>query len=766
MALLGKQHKSDNSINARSAATFSARTGGLRLSGLWRSVFGIVTVSLALLSALATFLVLANFVPIVPTREIILVLFSVNGVLVAILVILVGVETYRLIRARRAGVAASGLHVRIVGLFAFVAAAPAILVAFVGWLTLERGIDISFSRTIKDLLTTSVEVSKAYQEFQCRAMGREVRLMAADMGRARQAYDQAPDVFRDFMRSRSYFLGFFVAMMLKDDGTVIERIDNVSLPDVLTPKSTEFNAASDSQDGVCLFPEQGNLFRAVVKIPSFEDVYLLVARPVDPKALSFPKEAERAARYYDALAEGKLSVQIAFASMYTLISLILLLSAVWIGLSFANWLIAPIRRLIFATDQVATGNYDVQVPVLQGEGDLGHLGETFNKMTAELRLQTQSLQKANNLMDRRRRFTEAVLSGVSAGVIGLDANGLVTVLNPSAERILGRTHEELIGKLMSEAVPVLADYLPEPSSERTRPSQGQVNMINAQGERTLSVRVTSEQANETDRGAIVTLDDITDLVTAQRTSAWADVARRIAHEIKNPLTPIQLSAERIRRKYGKVIETDREIFDQCTDTIIRQVDDIKRMVDEFSSFARMPKPLPETEDVAGVVRQVLFLMRVAHPAIQFIEHLPDHKLTANFDRRLIAQALTNIVKNATEGIGAVPAAERGLSRIEVDVALSDKNILTIDVSDTGKGFPVEARQRLLEPYMTTREGGTGLGLPIVGKILEDHGGGIELLDRADGKRGARVRMWFPVEGVKKNEDDATGQRASKEEERA
>lgn len=766
MALFARRSRTAHADNLKTSPVPAGRSDGLRLSGVWRSLFGIITVSLALLSALATFLVLANFLPIVPTREIVLTLFTINGVLVATLVVLVGMEAIRLLRAWRAGVAASALHVRIVGLFAFVAAAPAILVAFVGWLTLERGIDISFSRTIKDLLTTSVDVAKAYQEFQCRAMGREVRLMAADIGRARQAYDQAPDVFRDFMRSRSYFLGFFVAMMLKNDGTIIERVDNVTLPDVLTPKPSEFDAASDSPDGVCLFPEQGNLFRAVVKIPSFDDVFLLVARPVDPKALSFPQQAERASRYYDALAEGKLGVQIAFASMYTLISLILLLSAVWIGLSFANWLIAPIRRLIFATDQVATGNYDVQVPVLQGEGDLGHLGETFNKMTSELRLQTQSLQQANDLMDRRRRFTEAVLSGVSAGVIGLDDHGRVTVLNPSAERILGRRHDELIGTLLSETVPELADFLPDERTERARTAQGQVNMINQQGERTLTVRVTGEQSGEANHGSIVTLDDISDLVTAQRTSAWADVARRIAHEIKNPLTPIQLSAERIRRKYGKVIVTDRDVFDQCTDTIIRQVDDIKRMVDEFSSFARMPKPLPETEDVAGVVRQVLFLMRVAHPAIQFVEHLPERHVTANFDRRLIAQALTNIVKNATEGISAVPMAERGQARIDVDVTLSDNGILSIDISDTGKGFPVEARQRLLEPYMTTREGGTGLGLPIVGKILEDHGGGIELLDRADGKRGARVRMWFPAEGMKSNDTETPRAMTAKEEERA
>ena len=731
-----------------SARRLAGQRQGVRLSAVWRSAFGIVIVLLALMSALATFLVLANFLPVVPTRDVVFGLFSVNGILIGILLIMVSFEAYRLLRARRAGVAGSALHVRIVALFAFVAAAPAVLVAIVGWLTLERGIDISFSGQIKELLQTSVGVARAYQEFQCRAIGREVRLMAADIGQAKPIFDQNPTGFHDFMKSRSYFLGFFVAVILKPDGTAMERIDNVAVPDLKLPRAEEFAAAEESGDGICLLQADSNIFRALVKVPGFDAQYLMVARTIDPKALQFPQQAELAVQYYDALANQKLGVQIAFASMYALISVILLLSAVWIGLSFANWLVAPIRRLIFATDQVASGNYDVRVPVTGSEGDLGHLGETFNKMASELSHQTEDLQAANALMDSRRRFTEAVLSGVSAGVIGLDDEGKVTVLNPSAENLLGEASTTLLGQNLALAIPAFAEFIDPVLVDRGRPVQGQIAFGESGRERTLTVRVTSEQAGGqtagSQRGAIVTLDDITDLVTAQRTSAWADVARRIAHEIKNPLTPIQLSAERIRRKYGKVITTDREIFDQCTDTIIRQVDDIKRMVDEFSSFARMPKPLPEVDDVASVIRQVLFLMRVAHPDIVFTDQIPPDLVRASFDRRLISQALTNIVKNATEAIMAVPVAERGEGQIEVSVDLTQPDILAIDVSDNGKGFPVESRQRLLEPYMTTRVGGTGLGLAIVGKIFEEHGGGVELLDRMDGGRGGRVRLWFPI----------------------
>jgi two-component system nitrogen regulation sensor histidine kinase NtrY len=339
---------------------------------------------------------------------------------------------------------------------------------------------------------------------------------------------------------------------------------------------------------------------------------------------------------------------------------------------------------------------------------------------------------------------EAVLSGVSAGVIGIDSHGLITIVNPSSEALLDAGRNELLGQPITEVLPEISQLLAEAKAGRLRLIQEQVPISRKSRDRTLNVRVTSEQARGEEKGFIVTLDDITDLVTAQRTSAWADVARRIAHEIKNPLTPIQLSAERIRRKYGKNITQDREVFDQCTDTIIRQVDDIKRMVDEFSSFARMPKPTMNAEDVGDTVRQIIFMMRTAHPEITFRATFPDEPVVANFDRRLLSQAVQNIVKNATEAIAAVPEEARGEQLIEVSVARRDETIV-VDVSDTGKGFPAEGRQRLLEPYMTTREGGTGLGLAIVGKVLEEHGGGIELLDNPVG-RGGLVRLHFPEQG--------------------
>src|SRR6202030_3056775 len=451
---------------------------------------------------------------------------------------------------------------------------------------------------------------------------------------------------------------------------------------------------------------------------------------------------------YSSMEDRRFGVQVAFALMYAVIALILLLSSVWLGLNFANWLAAPIRRLISAADLVASGNLNVKVPLRRSEGDLANLSESFNKMTDELRSQHEDIVGARDQIDQRRRFTEAVLSGVGAGVVGLDTKGRVTIINRSAERLLSRTQTDLIGVTIGGQIPEIAPLVDQALAGEER-VLGTVKLMRGGRERTINVRVTTEASSDSEHGYVVTLDDITELVSAQRTSAWADVARRIAHEIKNPLTPIQLSAERLRRKYASVITEDGGVFKQCTDTIVRQVDDIKRMVDEFSRFARMPKPVMTEEDVADTVRQAVFLLRVAHPDIDFEVDLPGEAIPARFDRRVHSQALANIVKNATEAIGAVPPDQLGRGKIIVSPRREGKDIV-IDVIDNGIGLPKENRARLLEPYVTTREKGTGLGLAIVGRILEEHGGRIELRDAAEkipGARGAWMQLRIAAESV-------------------
>jgi two-component system nitrogen regulation sensor histidine kinase NtrY len=491
-------------------------------------------------------------------------------------------------------------------------------------------------------------------------------------------------------------------------------------------------------------------------------MYLYVARLLDPRVVQQLRATQESVGEYANLEARRLGIQIAFALMFAVIALIVLLSSAWIGLDFANRLVAPIRRLIGAANLVSTGNLQVQVPIRRSEGDLAQLGETFNTMTQELRTQHDDIVRARDVIDSRRRFTEAVLAGASAGVIGVNAEGCITILNRSAERLIARPENEALGRPLAEVAPELAEIFQAARNGNQRLVQRQVTVSRDAQERNFSVRVTSEQAAESEHGYVITIDDITELVLAQRSSAWADIAQRIAHEIKNPLTPIQLSAERLRRKYGKVIVEDAAVFEQCTETIVRQVDDIKRMVDEFSRFARMPKAVIAAEDVADTVRQVVFLMRVGHPDIDYEVGLPAETMPARFDRRLISQALTNIVKNATEAIGAVPPAELGRGRITVSARHDGKDVV-IDVVDNGIGLPKENRARLLEPYVTTREKGTGLGLAIVGRILEEHGGHIELRDASEkvvGARGAWMQLRFAAEMIDAAAAPAEPQRAT------
>jgi len=718
---------------------------------------GGIIVVLALVSALLTFLVLSGATPIAPVHEVVIGVFVLNALLILALLVVVVFEAAVLIRARKAGAAAAGLHVRIVGLFSFIAALPAILVAVIATVTIERGLEPWFSDRMRDAIFKSVEVADAYAASQCKSLGREIRVLADDLTRAKPAFDVDRKWFDNFMTARATALGLPVAAIMQPPDKTVVRANIDVLKDPPKPDQAAFDDASASPDPICVIPRAGRIFGALVKLPVYDGNFLYIAREVDPLAVEFPAVARGAAVEYLSIDARRKGVQIAFASMYGLIALILLLSAIWLGLSFANRLVAPIRRMIHAADQVSSGNFYVQVPIKRSEGDLAHLGETFNKMTAELRRQRDGLVTASEVIDRRRRFTETVLSGVSSGVLSLDNEGHITIINRSAESLIG-TGGRLLGKPIAEIAPEVASFVADALQGRQRQSSGQVTISRAGRDRVVNIRAVHE-GEGINAGLVVTLDDITDLVSAQRTAAWADVARRIAHEIKNPLTPIQLSAERIKRRFGKVIIEGKEVFDQCTDTIVRQVEDIRRMVDEFSSFARMPKPALLREDIVETVRQIVFLWRVGNPETTIEESLPAEAMQARFDRRLISQALTNVIKNATEAIEAVPPDERGQGLIQVQFERWADGRIVIDVTDNGKGLPADQRQKLLEPYMTTREGGTGLGLAIVGKILEDHGGGIELLDRPDGARGARIRLWFPETGPVQEADN--GEEAAK-----
>ncbi len=704
-------------------------------------------VAIALLSALLTFMVLTGLTPLEPTRQVVRTFLMINAATILLLVAIIVREVWQMVQARRRGRAAARLHVQIVSLFSILAVLPAVLVAIVANVTIERGLDRLFSGPTREVIQNSLIIARAYTYEHAQLIRGDILGMASDLWRARQLYDQDPKSFQEFLTANAGQRNLPGAMLIDKDGKVLVTAQTGIKQDFTAPPPDFLSNVNESEPQIAVFPE-ANYVAAVIRLRSFNDTFLYVARLLDPRVVAQLKQTETSVAEYAQIESRRLGIQVAFALMFAVIALTILMASVLIGLNFANWLVSPIRRLMTAASDVSTGNLSVQVAVVKSGGDLAQLGETFNKMTHELRTQRHELVNASELIDSRRRFIEAVLSSASAGIIGVDASGSVGILNRSAEKLIGHAESETLDHPLSDVLPELDEMMKAAREGTQRLVQGNVTILRDGNERNLSVRVSAEQTSQSRDSYIITLDDITDLVSAQRTSAWGDVARRIAHEIKNPLTPIQLSAERIRRKFGKTITEDKLVFDQCTDTIIRQVDDIRRMVDEFSRFARMPKPVIEGEDVADIVRQAVFLMKVPHPELDIEAEIKEDPLKAQFDRRLISQAVTNIIKNATEAIEQVPAGELGKGRIDVISQRENEDIL-IDVIDNGIGLPKVARQRLLEPYVTTRAKGTGLGLAIVGRVLEDHGGRIELKDASDfrpGQRGAWMRLRFSVTG--------------------
>ena len=711
-------------------------------------------VGLALLSTLLTFVVLTGLTQIVPTRVVVVSFLLINGATILLLVGIIVREVWLVMQARRRGRAAARLHIQIVSLFSIIAVLPAVLVAAVANITIDRGLDRLFSGPTREVIQNSLIIAHAYVQEHAQAIRGDILGMANDLTNARPLFDQDRGTFRQLLTGSAASRNLPGAMLIDKERNVLESAQTGISLAFTTPAPEFLNNVDENEPQIAVFPE-ANYVAAVVRLRAFNDTFLYVARLLDPRVVAQLRQTEASVAEYAEIESRRLGIQVNFALMFAVIALTILMASVLIGLNFANSLVAPIRRLMSAANIVSTGDLHVQVPVHGSEGDLAQLGETFNKMTHELRTQRDELVNASELIDSRRRFIEAVLSSASAGIIGVDASGSVGILNRSAEKLIGHAESETLDHPLSDVLPELDDMMKKAREGAQKLVQGQITVLRDGHERNLSVRVSAEQTSHSRDSYIITLDDITELVSAQRTSAWADVARRIAHEIKNPLTPIQLSAERIRRKFGRVITEDKAIFEQCTDTIVRQVDDIRRMVDEFSRFARMPKPVIEGEDVADTVRQAVFLMRVGHPDIDIEAEIREEPMRAQFDRRLISQALTNIIKNATEAIEAVPAEQLGKGRIEVIAVREDDDIL-IDVIDNGIGLPKVSRARLLEPYVTTREKGTGLGLAIVGRVLEDHGGRIELNDAADirpGQRGAWMRLRFAVSGHAKVEKE-------------
>lgn len=708
---------------------------------------------LALASASATFFVLLGFTSIEPTQQVIVWALVINGLLLLTVATAVGWEIGRLWMARRRGEAGARLHIRIVALFALVAVTPAILVAIVANITFAQGADHWFSSRTQQVVGASRDVAEQYIDAQLSSLREVVAFMTQDIDSRRSQYlADDPEPFQSFLDALPGAYGV-PGIFLVDEAGEAAALAAYSATAELPPPPPGFAEAVTNASDILVIPpqvvttEDGSLkaFAAGISVlDNYDGLLLYVVAEFNPQAVNYMQvAAENTAAYEDLLAVRS-GMQLVFGLIYFGVALMVLAAAVWMGLSVASRLVSPIGRLISAADDVAQGHLSVELPVNDSDGELATLSESFNKMTHQLAGQRSELITASDQIDSRRRFIEAVLSGVTAGVIGVDADGSVTVVNRSATAMVGGDGAAMVGARAADLVPELSPVLSMAANDRRLEHRDQISILRDGRSRTINVRVTTERASGKAIGYVITLDDITDLLTAQRTSVWADVARRIAHEIKNPLTPIQLSAERLRRKFGSVIEEDRDIFDQCTDTIIRQVGDIGRMVDEFSSFARMPKPSLEIVDVRASLRDAVFLMQMGSPAVDVTVELPEAPMTGKFDVRLLSQVITNLIKNGVEAIEASAETEKGM--VLVRGAVDEANV-TIDVIDNGIGLPNQNRQMLLEPYMTTREKGTGLGLAIVRKIVEEHAGTIELLDApsvAAGGHGAMMRLTFPL----------------------
>ena len=717
---------------------------------------GLVIMVLSLCSGLATYLVLTGLTPIVPTHTVVVAVLLINLALVLAMVGIIAWQVTGLWLAKRRHVAGAQLHVRIVSLFSVIAVVPAILLAVFASVSLDRGLDHWFSVRTKSIIQNSIDVATAYLQEHGQVIRADTVGMAKDIDEAVELVRTQPQGFGNFLQAQAAIRALPAAYLIDGSGKILATAASTPEMPYRPPPKEAMELAKKGQV-IVIAPGQTSLVGAIKSLNNFNDTYLYVIRPVNARVLQQLRATRANVAEYQLLEQRRAGVQVAFGLMYVAIALTLLLSAIWIGMWFANRLVAPIGQLMGAAQDISQGNLGVEVDVNPADGDLATLGTTFNTMASELKSQRDELVGANATLDERNRFMEAVLSGVTAGIVGVDADGTINLVNRSAETLLGIKEARLSGKKLAEVVPEFGPHLKRAQKQGRRLATDQVTLRRAGSERNFAVRVTSEGAGQ---GYVVTFDDITELVSAQRSTAWADIARRIAHEIKNPLTPIQLSAERIRRKYGDSITKDRAIFDQCTDTIIRQVSDIGRMVDEFSAFARMPKPVMELHDVREIVREAVFLFQVSRPDIEFELDLPEKPVVTMSDQRLLTQAVTNLVKNASEAIdSAVEAdpARAGTGHITAKVA-SKGDRVHITVIDNGCGLPKENRERLVEPYMTTRVKGTGLGLAIVQRITEQHGGKLQLADapKRNGKsEGASVRMDLPIMGREELETGET-----------
>lgn len=700
----------------------------------------------AIVSGLATYVAISGAPPYGSDVRTILILLNLDLVLLLLLGLIIARRLVALYMQRRQGSAGSRLHLRLVALFGLVASAPAILVAVFSVVFLSNGLEAWFSERVRSALENSLAVAEAYLAEHKENVRADALAMAADIDRETGFLLDPTERLRQVVNAQAAVRSLTEAVVFDSTGLVLARAGLSFTMDMaieqLPPDALE---QADLGEVVTFTSDTDDRVRALVRLDGLGDVYLFVGRFVDATVLGSMERTQALVAEYQLLERQRSGIQVTSALIFGIVALLLLFAAVWIGLTLANELAAPISRLIDAADRVRGGDLSARVPEGPEADEIDVLSRAFNRMTSQLESQRAELVAANQQLDERRRFTEAVLTGVTAGVLGLDAEGRVVLPNRSAIEFLGG--DDVLGQRLDELVPELAPILARAATGDVPVVTEQVSVRRGQTQRILLVRVTALHDQEGIDGFVVTFDDVTELLSAQRQAAWAEVARRIAHEVKNPLTPIRLSAERLSRKYLPQIGEGREAFAGAVDTIIRQVDSIGRLIGEFSAFARMPAPVLREESLADLAREALLLQQGAWPKLTFRLELPDgDPVPLLCDGQKVTQALTNLLQNAVDALSErseVPPDRPGTVVLRVT---RQTGSIVIEVEDDGPGLPEGDRQRLLEPYVTSRARGTGLGLAIVRKIMEEHGGRVELADRRLG--GAIVRLIFPETAVR------------------
>ncbi|NNL17270.1 MAG: PAS domain-containing sensor histidine kinase [Boseongicola sp.] len=720
----------------------------------------LVVVVLGPVLALATFMVLGPLDRQTSALSLRLVLLA-DLVYVLVVAALVFARIASMIAARRAKSAGSRLHLRLTGVFAIIALIPTVTVAVFAGLTINIGLEGWFSERVRGVVGASLSAAEAYQEDQRRDLSEDANALAAYLNSARTRSVFVSDAeLRQLLGQGQGQIqrGLREAYVIDGTGEIRTRGERSYLFDFEDPGADTIALAREGQT-VILEDLTTNEFRALVRLTAFPDRYLYVSRDVDGRILSLLDEAEETAQLYTQLEAERGRVVFEFGLLYLGFAVILILAAIWLGLWFAERLSRPVGRLAGAAQRVGAGDLDVQIPEEQGEDEIAMVGRLFNQMTRQLKGQRDALMSTNQQIEERRRLFDSVLSSVTAGVIGLDGDGRVSFINRSAERILRADGPTEIEAPLHVIVPEFVSLLEQLRASGRETAQEEVRLSRKGVAETLLVRIAERRGETGETGYVIAFDDVTDLVTAQRMAAWGDVARRIAHEIKNPLTPIQLSAERIRRKFVSSVGDDGPLLDNLTDVIVRQTNDLRRIVNEFSKFARMPEPETTMNDLTKLVSDAVLLQEGAMDGVTLTSALPKEPVLADIDSTMIGQALTNLIKNAREAIESLEE-KKGFpegydARVHVEMTVSDGHAQIL-ISDNGIGLP-EDRSRLFEPYVTTREKGTGLGLPIVKKIIEEHGGTLALIDAAplDQSRqiGATAKVVLPISATQEQAGD-------------